>query len=306
MLTHYLVLAVKVLLRRKFFTFISLFGISFTLLVLTVVAALFDHSFGPGAEEPRQDRTLYAERAVMYGPNSTWSSNARLQAARSLRAQPAGRRAAVAVRELTHRALATSTAGRSSSALEADRRRVLAHPRVRVPRRRTDSARPTSPRRDSSRSSTARRASASSTAATRVGQTLEADGQRFRVIGVVEDVSETAQRAVRRHLGALHHGEDRRLQAGDHGRLECDGAGQGQGVDGRHPRRVQLAAAPRRAAGSKDYEAIVAPFETKFAGFARMMPTADRKDPESQVWRLVALLLVPRRCSSCSSPPSTS
>ena len=60
MLTHYLVLAVKVLLRRKFFTFISLFGISFTLLVLTVVAALFDHSFGPGAQEPLQDRTLYA------------------------------------------------------------------------------------------------------------------------------------------------------------------------------------------------------------------------------------------------------
>ena len=75
MLNHYLVLAVKVLLRRKFFTFISLFGISFTLLVLTVVAALFDHSFGPGVEEPLQDRTLYAGRAVMYGKDSTWSSN---------------------------------------------------------------------------------------------------------------------------------------------------------------------------------------------------------------------------------------
>ena len=35
MFSHYLSLAVKVLLRRKFFTFISLFGISFTLLVLT-------------------------------------------------------------------------------------------------------------------------------------------------------------------------------------------------------------------------------------------------------------------------------
>src|SRR5215212_9060434 len=75
MLNHYLVLAVKVLLRRKFFTFISLFGISFTLLVLTVVTALFDHAFGPGAPEPRQDRTLYAGRAVMYGPHGTWSSS---------------------------------------------------------------------------------------------------------------------------------------------------------------------------------------------------------------------------------------
>src|SRR5215212_6146557 len=75
MLNHYLVLAVKVLLRRKFFTFISLFGISFTLLVLTVVTALFDHSFGPGPVEPRQDRTLYAEQAVMYGPHNQWSSS---------------------------------------------------------------------------------------------------------------------------------------------------------------------------------------------------------------------------------------
>src|SRR5215204_5724091 len=75
MFQHYLVLAVKVLMRRKFFTFISLFGISFTLLVLTVVAALFDHAFGPGAEEPRQDRTLYAEVAVMYGPHGAWSGS---------------------------------------------------------------------------------------------------------------------------------------------------------------------------------------------------------------------------------------
>src|SRR4029079_5813206 len=74
MLNHYLLLAVKVLLRRKFFTFISLFGISFTLLVLTVVTALFDHAFGPGAQEPRQDRTLYSEPAVMYGDHGSWSS----------------------------------------------------------------------------------------------------------------------------------------------------------------------------------------------------------------------------------------
>src|SRR5688500_285256 len=75
MLRHYLGLAAKVLLRRKFFTFISLFGISFTLLVLTVITALFDHTFGPGATEPRQDRTLYVDRAVMYGPHNTWSSS---------------------------------------------------------------------------------------------------------------------------------------------------------------------------------------------------------------------------------------
>ncbi len=75
MFNHYLSLAVKVLLRRKFFTFISLFGISFTLLVLTVVTALFDHSFGPDVTEPLQDRSMYVDRAVMYGPHSTWSSS---------------------------------------------------------------------------------------------------------------------------------------------------------------------------------------------------------------------------------------
>src|SRR3954463_10590940 len=76
MLNHYLGLAIKVLLRRKFFTFISLFGISFTLVVLTVVTALFDYSLGPDATEPRQDRTLYVSRALMYGEHSAWSSNA--------------------------------------------------------------------------------------------------------------------------------------------------------------------------------------------------------------------------------------
>ena len=76
MLKHYLTLALKVLWRRKFFTFISLFGISFTLMVLTVITAMFDHAFGPGAPEPRLNRTLFADHAVMYGPHSTWSSSA--------------------------------------------------------------------------------------------------------------------------------------------------------------------------------------------------------------------------------------
>ena len=44
--TATLKLAVKVLLRRKFFTAISLFGISFTLLVLVVAAAVLDHAIG--------------------------------------------------------------------------------------------------------------------------------------------------------------------------------------------------------------------------------------------------------------------
>lgn len=58
MLKNYLKIALKVLLRRKFFTFISLFGISFTLVVLMVASALFDHAFGPLSPELKTDRML--------------------------------------------------------------------------------------------------------------------------------------------------------------------------------------------------------------------------------------------------------
>ena len=51
MLKNYLTLAWKVLQRRKVFTAISLFGTSFTLVVLTVAVALFDHTLSPMAPE---------------------------------------------------------------------------------------------------------------------------------------------------------------------------------------------------------------------------------------------------------------
>ncbi|WP_242928763.1 ABC transporter permease [Pontibacter vulgaris] len=59
MLKNYLKIAWKVLLRRKFFTFISLFGISFTLMVLMVATSLFDHTFGPQMPERDTDRLLF-------------------------------------------------------------------------------------------------------------------------------------------------------------------------------------------------------------------------------------------------------
>ncbi|TPE43049.1 ABC transporter permease [Pontibacter mangrovi] len=59
MLKNYLKIAWKVLLRRKFFTFISLFGISFTLMVLMVASSLFDHTFGPQMPERDTDKLLF-------------------------------------------------------------------------------------------------------------------------------------------------------------------------------------------------------------------------------------------------------
>lgn len=58
MLKNYLKIAIKVLQRRKFFTFISLFGISFTLIVLMLANALLDHAFGPLRPELKSDRML--------------------------------------------------------------------------------------------------------------------------------------------------------------------------------------------------------------------------------------------------------
>ncbi|QHT67793.1 FtsX-like permease family protein [Rhodocytophaga rosea] len=58
MLRNYLLIATKVLMRRKFFTFISLFGISFTLVVLMVATAMLDNIFGSHAPEIKTDRTL--------------------------------------------------------------------------------------------------------------------------------------------------------------------------------------------------------------------------------------------------------
>ena len=72
MLKHYLTLAWRVLWRRRFFTAISLFGISLTLVVLMVATALLDHTFAPMAPEVRQARTLVIFNGTLVGPNSVW------------------------------------------------------------------------------------------------------------------------------------------------------------------------------------------------------------------------------------------
>jgi len=78
MLKNYLKIAFKVFLRRKFFTFISLFAISFTLVVLMVAVALLDHTFAPHAPETKQDRTLGLFYMEMNSPDdhSTWNGTA--------------------------------------------------------------------------------------------------------------------------------------------------------------------------------------------------------------------------------------
>lgn len=59
MLKNYFLIAIAVLKRRKFFTFISLFGISFTLTILIVATAFVDNMTSSTYPEVNRDRSLY-------------------------------------------------------------------------------------------------------------------------------------------------------------------------------------------------------------------------------------------------------
>ena len=72
MLKNYVKTAFKVFMRRKFFTFISLFAISFTLTVLMVATALLDHVFGPFPPETKVERTLGVFMLKGEGPKGSW------------------------------------------------------------------------------------------------------------------------------------------------------------------------------------------------------------------------------------------
>ena len=78
MLKNYIKMALKVLLRRKVFTCISLVTISFTLMVLMVATALFDHVFGSFPPETRADRTLILK--MLIGKNTTEEKGMTIQA----------------------------------------------------------------------------------------------------------------------------------------------------------------------------------------------------------------------------------
>ena len=66
---NYLRTAVAVLLRRKFFTFASLFGITFTLIVMMVVAAMFEHLVRPGGPERDAARFLDVNFIAIQSPD---------------------------------------------------------------------------------------------------------------------------------------------------------------------------------------------------------------------------------------------
>jgi putative ABC transport system permease protein len=76
MFKNYFKIAFKVFLRRKFFTFISLFAISFTLIILMVATAMIDNAIGPRPPENKAGRMLSVFRLIFKGPNSTYGGSA--------------------------------------------------------------------------------------------------------------------------------------------------------------------------------------------------------------------------------------
>jgi putative ABC transport system permease protein len=70
MLKNYFKIAIAVLKRRKFFTFISLFGISFTLTILMVLTAFIDKVVGDNYPDKKRDRSLYINNLEQKGKNS--------------------------------------------------------------------------------------------------------------------------------------------------------------------------------------------------------------------------------------------
>ena len=68
MLKNYFKIALKVLMRRKFFTCISLFGISFTLLILNTAVSFIDYTIGMAPPEKKLNRTLNVMHIALHSP----------------------------------------------------------------------------------------------------------------------------------------------------------------------------------------------------------------------------------------------
>ncbi|MEM8961557.1 MAG: ABC transporter permease [Acidobacteriota bacterium] len=76
MLRSYVILAWRILGRRPFFTFVSLFGISLTLVVLMLATAFLDHAFGARAPEVNTDRMLGVFQIELIGEQSQYRGEA--------------------------------------------------------------------------------------------------------------------------------------------------------------------------------------------------------------------------------------
>lgn len=188
MILSYLKIAWKVLLRRKFFTLISLVGISFTLMILLVGVALYDRAAGAYAPELHPERLLFGRYIQLQMPGngemkmlpSYWLIDQHLRKlgpevqtgisgeVQAVAAYVGGRKLALALkptdggfwRVLQFRFLA----GQAYSEQQARTGEAVAVISARTARQYFGAGRPA------------------------VGQMLEANEKRYRVVGVVADV----------------------------------------------------------------------------------------------------------------------
>jgi putative ABC transport system permease protein len=187
MFGSYLKLALKVFLRRKFFTAVSLFGISFTLVVLTVAVAVLDQLTAPLPPETRQDRTLGIYFAKMSGPQNRWYGEPGfLLLDRYARGLPGVERMSIfSTNQEVPSYLNGQRLQSSLKRTDADYWKILEFTFLEGGPYTADdveNARFVAVVSDSTR----RRFFGGAPA---LGRTLEADGQRFRVVGVVPDMS---------------------------------------------------------------------------------------------------------------------
>ncbi|MGH9238529.1 MAG: ABC transporter permease [Vicinamibacterales bacterium] len=293
MLKHYLLLSLKVLRRRPFFTFISIVGISLTLLVLMVTTALMDHSWAPMAPESRQSRILLSETAMAFGSRpdggiSAWCCRAGLglyekyartlpgieylsvfKDTRQVDSYVDGRKIRSQLRRVDGEYWKildfTFVEGRPFTADDVARAEPLA-----VLNRTT---------RDRFFG-----------AAAAVGRTIEADGERLRVVGVVEDVSflrsipfaeiwapYTTAKVREDHTALMGDFQAMVLAAPDAELNEI-----------RSEFNARLARIPQADFPYPFLTTLIAPFETKFNSFARHAPVSDKTDPEPQGWLVIA------------------
>lgn len=76
MLKNYIKIAFAVFRRRKFFTFISLFGISFTLMILMIVAAFLNNVINPVYPIVDRSKTLFVNQMKLTNEKNTRTTNA--------------------------------------------------------------------------------------------------------------------------------------------------------------------------------------------------------------------------------------
>lgn len=200
MLRNYLLTAYKVFMRRKLFTAINLTCIVLTLVVLMVITALLETAFFPSGVEGRSERMLQVYGIRNEGPNSSTMRTSLMgykaveQALKPLSLKPD-----LGVERVSAFTVPTSVSVYQGDRVsELDMRRVDAEYWKILDFKLLAGRLPNADDEQAGRmvavinASTARRLFGTAGAAGHavghaVGQTIAASGQRFQIIGVVED-----------------------------------------------------------------------------------------------------------------------